>query len=226
MKADFIKDKVRLFNCDCMDFMAEIPDNHYELAVVDPPYGIGFAGFDKHYGGGKAVAKTTIHKPFAGGDKSSPDVDYFVELMRVSKNQIIWGANHFISKMPYDSPSWVVWNKINGKNPFADCELGWSSFKTAVRMFSFKWQGMLQGDMKEKERRIHPTQKPVALYHWLLTNYAKPNDKIFDSHGGSFSSACAALDMGFEFDGCELDEDYFKSAVNRLENHNQLFLDI
>jgi site-specific DNA-methyltransferase (adenine-specific) len=219
MNVDYTKDKIRLFNCDCMAFMADIPNNYYELAIVDPPYGIGFAGFDKHYGGGKAVAKTTIHKPFAGGDKSSPDVDYFVELMRVSKNQIIWGANHFISKMPYDSPSWVVWNKINGKNPFADCELGWSSFKTAVRMFSFKWQGMLQGDMKEKERRIHPTQKPVALYRWLLTNYAKPNDKILDTHGGSGSIAIACDMEGFDLDICEIDKDYFNASVKRYNTY-------
>ena len=223
MIPDFKLDKVRLFNCDCMAFMAEIPDNHYELAIVDTPYGIGESGKKNNSRGGLTTAKDYGDKIW---DSESPDIEYFIELIRISNNQIIFGANHFISKLPFDSSCWVVWDKDNGKSDFADCELAWTSFKTAVRKFSFRWQGMLQGDMKEKEKRIHLTQKPIQLYKWLLTNYAKPNDKVFDSHGGSFSSACAALDMGFEFDGCELDKDYFDSAVDRVMNHSQLYLDI
>lgn len=210
---------------DNMELMARYPDKYFDLAIVDPPYGIGFAGFEKHYGGGKAKAKTTLHKPFAGGDKKSPEIRYFNELMRISKNQIIWGANHFISKIPFDSACWIVWDKINGENPFADCELAWTSFKTAVRKFVYQWQGMLQGDMKNKETRIHPTQKPVALYKWLLRNYAKPGDKILDTHLGSGSIAIACHDLGFELTACELDKEYYDKAIDRIQKHTaQQFL--
>ena len=210
---------MNITNEDNMELMARYPDNYFDLAIVDPPYGIGFAGFDKHYGGGKAKAKTTLHKPFAGGDKKSPDNEYFIELFRISKNQIIWGANHFISKIPFDSSCWVIWNKINGDNPFADAELAWTSFETAVRVFEFKWQGMLQGDMKNKETRIHPTQKPVALYKWLLDKYAKEGDKILDTHLGSGSIAIACHDYGFDLTACELDKEYFDKAMARINNH-------
>ena len=145
-----------------------------------------------------------------------------MELKRVSKEQIIWGANHFISKVPYDSPCWIVWDKDNGNTDFADCELAWTSFKTAVRKFKYRWQGMLQeygGD--RKEFRIHPTQKPVALYKWLLKNYAKPNDKIFDSHVGSGSIRIACHDMGFDFEGCEIDKDYWEAQEKRYKEHSQ-----
>jgi site-specific DNA-methyltransferase (adenine-specific) len=210
-----VKSEVHLI--DCMEFMRSCKDKQFDLAVVDPPYGIGFAGFDKHYGGGKAKAKTTLHKPFAGGDKKPPDKEYFIELLRISKNQIIWGANHFISKMPVDSSCWVVWNKINGENPFADAELAWTSFNTAVRVFNFKWQGMLQGNMKNKEHRIHPTQKPVALYDWIFRNYAKPNDTILDTHMGSQSSRISAYKAGLDFTGCELDPEYFEQGNERFK---------
>jgi site-specific DNA-methyltransferase (adenine-specific) len=206
-------------NEDCMEGMARYRDKYFDLAIVDPPYGIGFAGFEKHYGGGKAKAKTNLHKPFAGGDKSSPEKEYFTELLRVSKNQIIWGANHFISKIPFDSSCWIVWNKINGDNPFADAELAWASFKSAVRLFEFKWQGMLQGDMKNKETRIHPTQKPIALYKWLLHNYAKQGDKILDTHLGSGSSRIAAFEMGFDFTAFELDTEYYEAQEKRYKAH-------
>src|SRR5699024_314418 len=145
--------------------------------------------------------------------------------MRVSKNQIIWGANHYISKMPYDSSCWIVWDKQNGESDFADCELAWTSFKTAVRKFDFRWAGMLQGNMKAKEIRIHPTQKPVALYTWLLNNYADKGDKILDTHVGSASSLIACHRAGFEFIGFELDEHYFEKASERLEaERNQISL--
>lgn len=145
---------------------------------------------------------------------------FFAELKRVSVNQIIWGANHFIENIPdANSSCWVVWDKKNGDNDFADCELAYCSFKTAVRKFSFKWNGLLQEDMKNKEHRIHPTQKPVALYKWLLTKYANQGDKILDTHLGSGSIAIACHDLGFELTGCELDTDYFNAAVKRINNH-------
>jgi site-specific DNA-methyltransferase (adenine-specific) len=151
--------------------------------------------------------------------QNAPPLEYFQELIRVSKNQIIWGANHFISRMPIDSSCWIVWDKENGNNGYADCELAWTSFDKAVRKFQFRWQGMLQGNMKHKEQRIHPTQKPVALYGWLLNNFAHPGDKILDTHLGSGSISIAVHDLGFEMLGIELDKKYYNAAKQRLLYH-------
>jgi site-specific DNA-methyltransferase (adenine-specific) len=183
------------------------------LAIVDPPYGIGEDGLSNHSRGGRA--KATLYTP-KNWDNSPPDKTYFNELRRVSHYQIIWGANHFISRLPYDSPCWVVWDKQNGCSDFADCELAWTNFKTAVRITRFKWSGMLQGNMKQKESRIHPTQKPVALYRWLLENYAQPGDLILDTHVGSASSLIACEQMGFDYIGWEKDADYYAAAKNRM----------
>ena len=215
---------IHLYNQDCMKAMASMEDNQFDLAIVDPPYGIKASktngGVTNPFGGkGKPIiAKIYKEKQW---DNEAPSQKYFDELRRVSKHQIIWGANHFISRIPIDSSCWIVWNKENGDNYFADCELAWTSFKTAVRMISFKWHGMLQGDMKNKEHRIHPTQKPVALYTWLLDKYAQRGWKILDTHLGSGSSAIAAHDMGFEFHGYELDTEYFEAASKRLKLHQQ-----
>lgn len=201
-------------NEDCMEMMKRFPDKFFELCICDPPYGIGEDGLKNHSRGKLTNSKKYIPKSW---DKSAPDQMYFNELVRVSKNQILFGANHYISKMPIDSSCWIVWDKENGDSDFADCELAWTSFKTAVRLFRFRWQGMLQGNMAEKEIRIHPTQKPVALYKWILKNYAKQGDKILDTHLGSQSSRIASYDMGFDFWGTELDTDYFKDGNKRFE---------
>lgn len=204
-------------NIDCMVRLREAPDNHWDLAICDPPYGIGEDGSKNHSRGLLAVSKN--YKAFSGNDTDAPPNSYFAELQRVSRNQIIWGANHFISRVPLDSSCWVVWDKDNGKTDFADCELAWTSFTTAVRRFKFKWQGMLQEDMANKEERIHPTQKPVALYKWLLQNYAKPGDTILDTHLGSGSSRIAAYDLGFDFTGYETDHDYWSAQEERFSRH-------
>jgi site-specific DNA-methyltransferase (adenine-specific) len=201
---------------DCMDVMAELGEKEIPLAIVDPPYGIGEDG-EKNHSRGK-LAKPKLYTP-KQWDREPPTVEYFNELKRVSKNQIIWGANHFISRIPYDSSAWIVWDKQNGETDFADCELAWSSFDCAIRRFSFKWQGMLQGNMKNKESRIHPTQKPVALYKWLLSRYAKHTDIILDTHGGSGSSVIACHDLGFPLVWIELDKDYYTDAVKRFKTH-------
>lgn len=210
---------IQLYNQDCLDAMREMRDNEFDLAIVDPPYGIKEDGAKNHSRG--LLAKSKEYTPKNWDTKPMPK-EYFIELQRVSKNQIIFGANHFIENIPKaNSSCWIVWNKDNGQTDFADCELAYASFKTAVRMFSFKWQGMLQGNMKNKEIRIHPTQKPVALYLWLLQKYAQPGDKVLDTHLGSGSSALAAHDLGFDFVGYELDTEYFDKAQERLRQHQR-----
>jgi site-specific DNA-methyltransferase (adenine-specific) len=204
----------KLYNMDCMEGMKQFPDKYFELAIVDPPYGIGEDGSKNHSRSMIAVSKD--YKSFHGKDLEAPPKEYFQELKRVSKNQIIWGANHFISKIPFDSSCWIVWDKDNGNNDFADCELAYTSFKTAVRKFRYKWHGMLQENMKDKEIRIHPTQKPIALYKWLLKNYAKKGDKILDTHVGSASSLIACYQMNFDYIGFEIDKEYFEKAQKRI----------
>lgn len=204
-----------LYNLDCMDAMKEFPDKFFDLAIVDPPYGIGESGRKNHTRGKMAISKK--YPAFAGNDEKPPDAGYFKELLRVSKNQIIWGANHFISRIPYDSHCWIVWDKDNGNTDFADCELAWTSFNTAVRKFKYRWNGMLQENMAAKEERIHPTQKPVALYTWLLNKYAKPGFKILDTHAGSASSLVACHRAGLECWGFEIDKVYYDKAKERLE---------
>jgi site-specific DNA-methyltransferase (adenine-specific) len=218
---------IELLNCDCMDYMSGCADNSFDLAVVDVPYGIGESMNDntsRGKGRGKLQSTALAYAKDYGRkdwDKQSPGIEYFIELFRVSKNQIIWGANHFISKISFDSPCWIVWDKVNYGNDFADCELAWTSFKTAVRMFRFQWNGLLQGDMKNKEKRIHPTQKPVALYRWIFQNYAKPGQRILDTHLGSGSSAIAAHYAGLDFVGCELDKEYYDAATKRFKQETR-----
>lgn len=169
-------------------------------------------------GGRQAKSYSKDYHAYFGGDVA-PDKVYFNELMRISKNQIIWGANHFISKIPYDSSCWIVWDKRNDANDFADCELAYTSFKSAVRVFRFKWNGMLQEDMKHKEIRLHPNQKPVALYEWILSRYAKLGDRILDTHVGSASSLIACYKNGFDYIGFERDPYYYELANKRLEEY-------
>jgi site-specific DNA-methyltransferase (adenine-specific) len=210
-----ITDKITITNECNMELMARYPDNYFDLAIVDPPYGINAS---KGTWGSSNKGKVTEYGK-KDWDNSVPKKEYFIELLRVSKNVIIWGANHFIENIPNSNSScWIVWNKENSGD-FADCELAYTNFNTAVRMFSFRWNGMIQGDMKNKETRIHPTQKPVALYKWLLDKYAKDGDKILDTHLGSGSIAIACHDYGFELTACELDKEYFDKATERIKNH-------
>jgi site-specific DNA-methyltransferase (adenine-specific) len=200
-------------NIDNMEFMARYPDKYFDLAIVDPPYGIGEDGRNNHTR--SKLAKASDYRKNSRYDNATPEKKYFEELLRVSKNQIIWGGNYFIEYLK-NTPCFIVWDKNNGENDFADCELAWSSFNTAVRMFKHTWNGMIQQDMKNKEKRQHPNQKPVALYKWLLNNYAKPGDKILDTHLGSGSSRIAAFDLGFDFYSCELDKEYFEKQEKRF----------
>lgn len=219
---------IELLHIDCMEYMATLPDKAFDLAVIDPPYGIGESSknrngisknIDKRNGRVTFIKSDNLIKEW---DKHPPNLKYFDELKRVSKNQIIWGANHFIQNIPNaNSSCWIIWDKENGENDFADCEMAWTSFGTAVRRFKFRWAGMLQGNMKDKEIRMHPTQKPVKLYKWILHNYAKPGDRILDTHLGSGSSAIAAHYGGFDFVGCELDKEYYDAACKRFKEQTK-----
>jgi site-specific DNA-methyltransferase (adenine-specific) len=208
--------QAELHNIDCMAYMATLPDKAFDLAIVDPPYGIDageiFGGELRKSGNGAAM-KTAFEKK--SWDLEIPNANYFKELFRVSKNQVVWGANYMTEHLP-PSMGWIVWDKDNGTTKFSDCELAYSSFDRALRKYKYMWNGMLQGDMKNKETRIHPTQKPVKLYEWLLTNYAEKGQKILDTHLGSGSIAIACNNLGFDLVGCELDQDYYKSACDRV----------
>lgn len=201
--------KLELFNEDCMEVMARYPDNYFDLAIVDPPYGIGIDGQKENKKGKKSDRKA--HK-IKGWDSSIPDKSYFKELERVSNNQIIWGANYFVEHLTKGTKGWVVWDKAQHGLTMSDCELAYSSFKKPTRIW------VANRVILQQEGTIHPTQKPIKLYEWLLTNYAKPEYKIIDTHLGSGSHAIAAHYFGIsEFVGCELDEDYFKAASERIE---------
>ena len=197
-----------------MEGMKEYPDNHFELAIVYPIY---LDGFDTSTWTDKGLATQREYKNKTKTLEIKTDKNYFIELFRVSINQIVFGGNYFVLPI---SRGWVVWDKDNGvDNYFSDCELAWTSFNKILKKFRFKWQGMLQEHMKNKEFRIHPTQKPVALYKWLLKNYAKEGDTILDTHLGSGSSRIACHDMGFDFTGYEIDADYFNAQEKRFNNH-------
>jgi site-specific DNA-methyltransferase (adenine-specific) len=209
----------QLYLMDCMEGMKQFPDKYFELAIVDPIYGdVTKGGYMTNPHTTDKLAKANDYHLSIWSQNKTPK-EYFDELKRVSKNQIVWGGNYFQESINQDSQCWIVCDKENGNNHFADCELAWTSFNTAVRMFAFRWAGMLQGNMKDKEHRIHPTQKPVALYKWLLMNYAKQGDKILDTHVGSASSLLACYDMGFEYIGFEIDEDYYNMAQKRIEEN-------
>jgi len=207
--------------CDCMEVMRAMPDKCVDVAIVDPVYGgVTQGGYMKEQGGkrvGNGLADRRLYNQAIWEQKKTPK-EYFDELFRVSKNQVIWGGNYFIESIAKDSQGWIVWDKRRNKGvTFADGELAWTSFNRALRIFRFKWDGMLQENMKDKEQRIHPTQKPVALYEWILKNYAHEGDLIFDTHVGSASSLIACERLGFNFIGCEMDEEYYKISSDRFK---------
>ena len=190
------------YNIDCMEGMKQIPDKYFDLAIVDPPYGIDInsSGRLGHYGG---KGKTW--------DSDIPSDEYFIELQRVSNHQIIWGGNYFKLK---PTRCFLIWDKQQPEGvSFASCEYAWTSFDESAKTFYLRPIGIDGGD------RIHPTQKPIMLYKWILTKYAKPGDKILDTHVGSASSLIACYDLGFEYLGFELDADYYQMATERLKKH-------
>jgi len=199
---------------DCIEFMRNVPDKYYELAIVDPPYGIGFSDYERGASGIKIKERYTKNGK-KKWDISIPSNEYFNELKRISQNQIIWGGNYFPELWLNGCKGFIFWFKHQPVDNFAKGELAWTSFNTPAQCFDYMYYGNLNRDIVQ----LHPTQKPVALYKWLLTKYAKQGDKIFDSHGGSMSIAIACHDLNFDLDCIELDSDYYQQAVKRYENH-------
>jgi site-specific DNA-methyltransferase (adenine-specific) len=197
---------------DCLDVMRTMPDKCVDLVLTDPPYGINIAKTGKV--GRERLAKA---KDYGAKDWDSfiPNKEYFDEVIRISKNQIIFGGNYFVECLT-NSSCWLVWNKLNSGN-YADCELAWTSFKTAVRKYDFMWNGMLQENMKDKEIRIHPTQKPVGLFSKIIRDYSNENDIIFDPFIGSGTTAVACIANNRQWFGCELDPEYHRLATERVE---------
>ena len=215
----------KIYNMDCLEGMKLLPDKSIDLIVTDPPYGIGAKNItnNKSRGGitgfnGERHKKKVPAKEWKDNgewDNSIPSAEHFKEMLRVSKNQIIFGGNYMTQ---YLNPSscWIVWDKVNGDNDFADCELAWTSFQKAVRMFKFRWNGMLQENMKWKEQREHPTQKPVPLGRWILNKFASKGDLIFDPFAGSGSFLVACKQLNRNFIGFEINAEYCKIAEKRL----------
>jgi site-specific DNA-methyltransferase (adenine-specific) len=201
---------INITNEDNMDLMSRYKDNHFDLAIVDPPYGIGISGQKKQKKGKKSDRK---HHKEKGWDNEIPSEKYFKELFRISKNQIIWGANYFVKYLNKGTKGWLVWFKGQIGLTMSDCELAYSSFNRPTRVVNINRVDLL------KQNTIHPTEKPVRLYQWVLDNYAKDGDKILDTHLGSGSIAIACHNLGYDLTACELDKEYYDSAMKRIKQH-------
>jgi site-specific DNA-methyltransferase (adenine-specific) len=204
---------MKISNEDNMELMSRYEDNYFDLAIVDPPYGIGISGQKENKKGKKSDRKYHKEKNW---DNAIPTREYFNELQRVSKNQIIWGANYFVEHLTKGTKGWVVWDKGQHGLTMSDCELAYSSFQKPTRVFIQNRCILMQ-----EGGTIHPTQKPVKLYEWLLINYAKEGDKILDTHLGSGSIALACHNLKYDLTACELDTEYFNAAMKRLKEHQQ-----
>jgi site-specific DNA-methyltransferase (adenine-specific) len=202
-----------VYNEDCIEGMKRYADGYFDLAIVDPPYGINI---NVSIGRRKGDKKSNCHK-FAGNDSSIPNEEYFDELFRVSKNQIIWGGNYMTEYLT-PTPCWLLWDKGFSEDvTFAQFEMAWTSFNSSAKKYNY--------NAAKQQNRIHPTQKPTSLYDWILQRYAKPNDLILDTHLGSQSSRIAAYKNGFDFTGFEIDKDYFEQGNKRFnEFKSQLTL--
>ena len=204
---------IKLYNCDCMELMAKTPDKYYDLAIVDPPYGLGIDGQKE------SICKNQKHNrkqhERKDWDKNTPPHEYFIELERVAKNQIIWGANYFVENLTKGTKGWICWYKGQQGLTMSDCELAYSSFNCPTRVVIINRAELV------KQHTIHPTEKPIKLYKWILKNYAKEGYSILDTHLGSGSSAIAAHDGNFQFTGIELDKDYYEAAKLRIQIHQR-----
>ena len=208
-----ITDKITITNEDNMLLMSRFPDNHFDLAIVDPPYGIG-ADKAQNNGGEKFGYKKYKDSDW---DSSIPSQKFFIELQRVSKNQIIFGGN-YMTEFLKPSMGWIIWDKGQRDFSLADGEMAWTSFNKAMRIFEFSRASCIKSNNTAIEK-FHPTAKPFELYKWILDKYSKPGEKILDTHLGSGSIAIACHDYGFELTACELDSQYYEKAIQRIKNH-------
>ncbi len=206
-----------IINDDCINVLKDIPNKSIDLLLTDPPYGIKESSNKNKSRGNLAKAKDYGNKNW---DDKIPDKIYFNEMLRVSKKAIIFGGNYFIEYLN-NSPCWIVWNKNNGNNDFADCELAWTNFKTATRKYDWTWNGMLQQNMKNKDVRIHPTQKPLGLFEKIVLDYSKENDLILDCFSGSGTTAVACYNTNRRFICIEKDREYYENSIERLEDVKQ-----
>ena len=211
-------EKINITNEDNMELMKRYPDNYFDLAIVDPPYGIGFGEFNRTNKSSDGTRVKANKYKQSNWDDAIPNEDYFKELFRVSKNQIIWGGNYFPFIWNYGGKGFIYWHKGNPVPNFADGELAWTSFNKVAKQFDYRYYGGLEGNTSAS-KKYHPTQKPVQLYEWLLMNYAESGNKILDTHLGSGSIALACHNLSFELTACELDTDYYNSAIKRLNEH-------
>jgi site-specific DNA-methyltransferase (adenine-specific) len=217
-----ITDKITVTNEDNLTLMARFPDKYFELAIVDPPYGIG-ADENAFKNGVNCKANGFKEHKKSNWDNAIPTKQYFDELKRVSKNQIIWGGNYFTEHLP-PVMSWIIWDKMQYNFSFSHGEMAWNSFNTKLLIFKYArgnesgFAPKIPSGMKQG-LNIHPTQKPIALYKYCLENFANEGDKILDTHFGSGSIAIACHDYGFDLTACELDPEYFEKSVKRLKNH-------
>jgi len=211
---------MNITNEDNMKLMGRYEDNHFDLAIVDPPYGIGFSSFNRTNRNEKGERFKANKYKQSDWDDTIPTNEFFDELFRVSKNQIIWGGNYFPYIWNFGGKGFIYWHKGNPVENFADGELAWSSFNKVAKQFDFRYYGGLEGNTSAGQK-YHPTQKPVQLYKWLLKNYANEGDKILDTHLGSGSIAIACHDLGFDLTACELDTDYYNAAMKRIEDHKK-----
>ena len=205
---------IEMLHTNCMDYMATLPDKAFDLAIVDPPYGIELEG--KNVIKNKSDSDKVFETKW---DSCRPGKDYFDELARVTKNQIIWGGNYFLDELGFCKAP-IIWDKLNGESLYADGEMAWTSagLPRNLKIFRHQWCGAFK-DSERGAIKIHPTQKPVALYKWLLSRYAKPGDRILDTHGGSGSICIACHDLGYDLTWMELDPDYYEAACKRYQNH-------
>ena len=245
MNPDYEIERIRMFNCDCEKFMVDVPDNYYDIGIIDPQYGIGADNPSvknskaKQKNGTYLKVEQKIYKEKHWDDKP-PSKAYFKELFRITKHQIIFGANYF-GHVDL-SGGRIIWDKLNGKSDQYDCEIAYCSLNIRTDIVYYLWSGFMQGEVasndinlamrqignkKLNEKRLHPAQKPVKLYKWILDKYAKKGDKILDTHCGVFGLACACLDMpymGYSLDACEIDKEYFDIGVDKVEKRDQIQL--
>lgn len=204
------------YNIDCIEGMKNYSDNYFSLAIIDPPYGIGFGEFNRTNKDSNGIRYKSNKYKNGQWDDSIPTDEYFKELMRVSKEQIIWGGNYFPYLWKNGCKGFIFWYKQNPVPNFADGELAWTSFDKVAKQYHYRYSGNLQGNTSS-EKKYHPTQKPIKLYEWLLMNYADKGDNILDTHLGSGSSRIASYNLGFDFIGMELDKDYFNAQEKRFK---------